>query len=143
MTTADHCRRLLHQVDWNLAGDLNGAETTGVVIVIESTRLFGASCGDSGARLYRRDATLDLVPTGRTKPFLGSGKALVSEFEAEMEGVLVVATDGLWKYAKASDIAATVRGAPPERLAAALSELPRLRSGNLPDDIAVVTCVSL
>lgn len=142
LTSVDHCRRLLLQVDRVLAGDIHGAQTTGIVAVIESGKLFGAFCGDSEARIYRHDQTIYLSQ-GRAKPFLGSGNAQVVEFEAKMEGVLVVATDGLWKYAKSSDIGAIVRDAAPETLAVALSNLPRLRSGNLPDDIAVVTYTCL
>ena len=140
---ADHCHRLLHQVDWLLAGDLNGAETTGVVAVIDSGKVFGASCGDSGARLYRHDEVVDVTPSGRSRSFLGSGNALVTEFVTEMKGTLVVATDGLWKYAKSSDIDAAIGNAAPQQLASALADLARLTTRKLQDDIAIVTCVRL
>lgn len=143
LSEADRCRRLLHQVDLLLAGDVNGAQTTGVVAVIDSNKLFGATCGDSGARLYRNDQVVDVTPSGKSKPFLGSGNALVTEFTTGMNGTLVVATDGLWKYARASDIAAAIGSVVPERLACVLADLARLRNRKLPDDIAIVTCVGL
>lgn len=140
LTDAEKCRRLMMQVDRILSGDLNGPETTGIVIVIDSKRLFGAACGDSAARIYRADCEIEVTPSGRSKPFLGRGSALIADFEVELSGTLVVATDGLWKYSKSADIARTIRNTVAERLAAALADLSRLKSGALPDDIAVVTC---
>jgi PPM family protein phosphatase len=140
LTDADACRQLLHQIDRVLAGKSGGGQTTGIVGVIEPGKLFGASCGDSEARLFTSGGRVLTSLTESTKRFLGSGEALVNEFTAAMKDTLVVATDGLWKYAKSAEIAAIVSTADPERLAAALANLPRLRSGNLPDDIAIVTC---
>ena len=57
-----------------------------------------------------------------------------------MRGTLVVATDGLWKYAKPGEIATKVKFVAPEQLAPELANLTRLRSGALADDIAIVTC---
>lgn len=140
LTDAEKCRKLMMQVDWILSGDLNGPKTTGIVVVIDSKRLFGAACGDSAARIYQADREIEVTPPGRSKPFLGSGSAPIADFEIELIGTLVVATDGLWKYSKSPDIWRTIRNTVAERLAAALADLSRLQSGNLPDDIAVVTC---
>lgn len=140
LTTPNLCRQLLHQVDSLLAGGRDSGETTGIIAVVSPKLVFGASVGDSGARLYGSEKVMDLTPARLTKPFIGSGGAHVSEFGGAMNGTLVVATDGLWKYANPEKIAAKVSSTSPDKLASELTNLARLRSGGLPDDIAIVTC---
>ena len=139
LTTAEQCSKLLLQIDATLAGGRDSGETTGVVTAIDRQIVFGATAGDSGARLYIRNTVSQLAPADRTKPLIGSGSAFVQSFAAPMSGTLVVATDGLWKYAKPAAIQEKVSLAPSEKLAAELGNLPRLPSGTLPDDIAIVT----
>jgi hypothetical protein len=55
-----------------------------------------------------------------------------------LAGVLVVATDGLFKYAAPEVIARIVRGHAIGAAAEDLVALVRLRSGKLVDDVAVV-----
>ena len=140
LVTSDHCRRLLFQIDSLLASGRDSGETTGIVVVVTPEQMFGAKAGDSEGRLYCGNEVKCVTRSERTKPLLGSGNALVSEFATEMKGMLVVATDGLWKYTKSSDLAEKIKSVAPENLASELVNLPRLRSGALPDDIAVVTC---
>ena len=139
LLTPGHCHRLLLQVDTVLAGGGSG-ETTGIIAVITPEIIFGATVGDSGARIYHSNVETFLTAGGPLKPLLGSGEARVMEFGTLLEGTLVVATDGLWKYASSVNISAKIETVTPENLAAELVNLPRLRSGSLPDDIAVVTC---
>ncbi|HEX7859089.1 MAG TPA: protein phosphatase 2C domain-containing protein [Verrucomicrobiae bacterium] len=142
LTDAAACRQLLRQIDWALRGDLSGGQTTGIVAVVEGNKLFGASCGDSEARIFRSDERFLTPLTERTKKFLGTGEALINEFTSTISGTLVIATDGLWKYAKSSEIAALIQTVAVDILAAKLADLSRLKSGVLPDDIAVVCCRS-
>jgi hypothetical protein len=53
-------------------------------------------------------------------------------------GTLLVASDGLLRYAKLADIARLAAGADLDAAARGLVELVRLSSGALPDDVAMV-----
>ena len=56
------------------------------------------------------------------------------------EGTLLVATDGLWKYAGPEAICRVVRENDLRAAAKGLVDLVRLRSGALPDDVTVALC---
>jgi len=118
---------------------LGGGETTAVVAAIVGDEIFGASVGDSGAWLIEMHGYHELTQGQRRKPLLGSGRATPVPFMARLgAATLLLATDGLLNYAPASRIAELVVSSELAGLAARLAELPRLRSGALPDDIAVV-----
>jgi PPM family protein phosphatase len=130
---------LLSEIDERLVDDPDAGETTAVVAAITAAGIAGASVGDSGAWIVTRDGYDDLTAGQRAKPFLGNGMALPMPFSARRwEGTLLVASDGLFKYADGDSICAVARG---EDLAAAaerLVDLVRLPSGSLPDDVAVL-----
>ena len=117
----------------------SGGQTTAVVGVAMPGRIVGASVGDSGAILFRQ-TPVDLTSRQARKPLLGSGNAEPRGFAAEWNGEpLLVATDGLFHFASPRAIAAEV-GTPRDcdSTALRLIELTRLRSGALPDDVAIV-----
>ena len=66
----------------------------------------------------------------------GSGRVLFER--PQLDGVLLVATDGLFKYASAPVIAGVVRDGTVAEAAERLLDLVRLRSGKVADDVAVV-----
>ena len=71
------------------------------------------------------------------KPLLGSGKAVPVAFETVLgDATLLLATDGLLKYARRDRIAAPARSLHLKIAVQGLTDLPRLRSGALPDDVA-------
>lgn len=111
---------------------------TAVVVEIGAAGLQGASVGDSGAWLIG-DVVADLTAAQRPKPLLGAGATPI-EFTAPplLDRTLLVASDGLWKYARPVDIAAAARLPDLADAAAALLALVRLPSGGLPDDVAIV-----
>jgi serine/threonine protein phosphatase PrpC len=114
-------------------------ETTGVIVVATPVSIFGCNVGDSASWFFSRDGKEEL--TRVRKPYLGTGVAAPHQFECELsDGTLVVASDGLWKYTSLESIEQKLRTAEPERLAAQLADLVRLRSGAFPDDVAIVTC---
>lgn len=114
-------------------------QTTAVVVVLERARLFGASVGDSGAWWLTAGGHADLTGRQQRKPLLGSGAARPVMFEQPASaGTLLVATDGLLKYAPAATICALARGPRLAEAARGLLESVRLRSGKLQDDVAVV-----
>jgi PPM family protein phosphatase len=118
----------------------SGGQTTGVVAFIDSDRIIGASVGDSSAWLISpaREIT-DLTARQRRRPLLGSGEALPVQFEAERRGGRVLlASDGLFKYATAEQICALATQGSVVDAADALANCVRLPSGALQDDVAVV-----
>ena len=80
----------------------------------------GASVGDSGAWLIGRDGWEDLTEGQVRKPLLGSGVAEAVGFASAFGGTLLVATDGLLKYAAASRLVSLARNGELETVAAEL-----------------------
>jgi serine/threonine protein phosphatase PrpC len=91
-------------VDWLAELDRRmhhaGRAAAVVAEVRDDGRVVGASVGDCEAWLFTEGLVTDLTGEQIRKPLLGEGKALPVGFVANAGGcVLVVATDGLWKYA--------------------------------------------
>jgi len=118
----------------------NGAhETTGLVVVLGARGLVGISTGDSEAWVVTSTAVDNLTVGQHTRHRLGSSRATVTTFQRSiLSGVLVIATDGLFKYAAPEVIARIVRDNAILLAARGLVELVRLRSGKHADDVAVV-----
>lgn len=113
-------------------------ETTGVVVVVTPRGLLGVSAGDSEAWVITASGIDDLT-TAQNKKRVGSGGAPpASFFRPTLDGALVVATDGLFKYAPPETVAAAARGCSPAEVAERLVELVRLPSGRYQDDVGVV-----
>jgi serine/threonine protein phosphatase PrpC len=111
-----------------------------VVAAIVGPRIVGASAGDCGAWLIT-DSINVLTDQQVRKPLVGSGSAVPIPFEAELSAAtLLLASDGLLKYARRERIAALARDADVESAAQQLARLPRLRSGELQDDLAIIVC---
>lgn len=136
LTSAAACAALLTHLD----STLRRGETTAVLAVILGDTIHGASVGDSGAWLIDPHGAIhDLSEHQRRKPLLGSGRATAIPFTAPLDSsTLLLATDGLFNYCPRDRIAALATSPDLEGLATRLCDLPRLRSGALPDDIAVV-----
>jgi len=120
---------------------LRHGQATAVVMTLSSTGIEGASVGDSGAWLIRGDAIEDLTAGQHRKPLVGSGASPVA-FRAGPLGdaTLLVASDGLLRYAKPRDIARVLGETDLDAAPARLIDLVRLTSGALPDDVSVVVC---
>jgi serine/threonine protein phosphatase PrpC len=128
---------LLKDADATLAARRTG-ETTAVVVVLGLKGLTGASVGDSEAWMVSAGSMDDLT-RGQSRQRLGSGHAMPVAFHrARLDGALIVATDGLFKYAAPARIAATVRDAEVSRAAERLTSLVQLPSGGFPDDLGIV-----
>lgn len=132
---------LIRVVDRQLAVQGDG-QSTAVIVVLSAHDVRGASVGDSGAWIVRGAAVEDLTAGQSRKPLLGSGQAVPAAFGVGplRGGTLVVASDGLFKYARRSDIARVAGQADLAAAASQLVESVTLRSGEVQDDVAVVLC---
>ena len=119
---------------------LKGAgETTGVVVVLGPRGLLGVSIGDSEAWVVTAGGVDNLTVGQQTRQRLGGGGVDLATFaRPSLGGVLVIATDGLFKFASPEVIARIVRTGPFESAAERLVELVRHPNGALADDAAVV-----
>jgi serine/threonine protein phosphatase PrpC len=132
---------VLRECDEMLARDGRGGETTAVFAMVDASGIKGASVGDSGAWLVDTKTHVDLTCDQIRKPLVGSGEALPVSFRAgPLTSTLLIATDGLLKYASAARIrelasAANIESIPEHPIASV-----RLRSGCLQDDTTVVVC---
>jgi serine/threonine protein phosphatase PrpC len=129
--------QLLAELDQLLAR--TRGETTAVVAVVAASGIVGASVGDSEAWLITDEATVELTRDQQRKPLLGTGAAVPAPFAArETTGTLLLASDGLFKYARRDLIASTLRDTTMTDTPARLVDLARLPGGGLQDDVAVI-----
>lgn len=136
----DWCR-CLTEIDFALAADSASGETTAVVLSVTPKRIMGASIGDSGAWVLHPAEHNALTQFQFRKPLLGSGGAIPVPFTADaFDGTLLLASDGLLKYAPAEPIYRIAQELNLETAAASLIECVRLPSGALWDDVAVILC---
>lgn len=140
LDNADSCITLLQSLDRAIAQDKVAGETTCVLVVITKGEVYGASVGDSGAWLIGQNGLEDLTKHQIRKPFLGSGCALPVSFKHRVADgeMLLLATDGLFKYTSADRIENVCRQASSEAATKQLVELVRYPSGALPDDITII-----
>ncbi len=138
--SADDVADLLRAADSAMARESEVGEATAVVLLITPTRLYGASVGDSAAWRIEGERIGDLTAGQERKPLMGSADANPVSFDAEALGpaTLLVSSDGLWKYAPRARIIEHSLACDLEAAADRLVSLPRLRSGDLPDDVALV-----
>ena len=119
---------------------LGSGQSTAVIVSLDAMGIVGASCGDSCAWIIGGDEIVDLTEGQRRKPLVGDGGTAFQIRGQLAGGTLLVASDGLWRYAKQSDIARIVQSSDLEPGAQALIDLVRLPNGELQDDVAVVLC---
>jgi PPM family protein phosphatase len=135
--TPEDWARCLYEVDQAVIS--TGGQCTAVVVEITEGLVFGASVGDSGAWMLHGKAVIDLTESQHRKPLLGSDEAMPLGFgPVELSGRLLIATDGLFKYATESEIAQRAMGVPVDAAVAKLIAGVRLRGGALQDDVGVI-----
>jgi serine/threonine protein phosphatase PrpC len=135
--TADDWARCLYEADHAVVR--TSGQCTAVVVEISEGRVVGASVGDSGAWLLTGKAIVDLTENQRRRPLLGSDEALPIGFgPIELSGRLLIATDGLFKYATESDIAQRATALSVNDAVDKLIAGVRLLSGALQDDVAII-----
>jgi serine/threonine protein phosphatase PrpC len=119
---------------------LGGGQATAIVAEVGRDGLVGASAGDSQAWLVGPDGVHALTASQERKPLVGAGAAATPFGGALANATLVIASDGLFAYARRADIARVACGADLGAAVRALVELVRLPGGDLPDDVAIVLC---
>jgi serine/threonine protein phosphatase PrpC len=132
---------LIRDLDRGLSST-TGGQSTAVILSLLATGIVGASVGDSGAWIVREGSAEDVTGAQCRKPLVGSGGCAPVAFTAGplRGGTLLVASDGLLKYAKPSDITRVAGQGDLRSAASELVGLVTLRSGEVPDDVAVVLC---
>jgi hypothetical protein len=132
---------ILAEADRALLADRSGGQTTGVIALVTAADVSGASIGDSQAWVIGADTSFarELTERQLRQPLLGSGRAVAVPFAAAATpgATLIVATDGLFKYAPAAKLRAAACAPRLDDVPPLLLELVRLRSGDLPDDVAI------
>lgn len=130
---------LLRVIDSAISSDASAGETTAVVVGIRAGMLVGASVGDSGAWLVSSDRVEDLTERQNRKPLLGSGAALPVGFgPLPLSHRVLIASDGLLKYAARRAIVGAALAAELSVAAGQLLQAARLTSGGLHDDVAIL-----
>lgn len=120
---------------------LGNGQSTAVIVSIRDGILSGASVGDSGAWLLHEGNVVDLTHDQQRKPLVGDGCTPSRMPPTRLDGgTLLVASDGLLKYAKRPDILRIASGDDLQAAARALLDLVRLPNGALQDDVAIVLC---
>lgn len=105
--------------------------------------MWGGSAGDSEAWLLHRHHQHEEVELTRQqrRKRVGSGSAMIQPISAtaddESEYRLLVASDGLFRYASYADIKARVRLPNIDDAADSLIESVRLSSGRFRDDVSI------
>lgn len=116
---------------------------TGVVVELAARSLRGASIGDSGAWLLNDGRLEDLTIGQHRKPLIGTGTAVPVDFgPLPFQGRLLVASDGLFKYASRRVLMDALNLGTIEEAVDRLVDSVRLPNGGLQDDVAVVLAES-
>lgn len=133
--------RWLREVDALIRDDAQAGETTAIIAAIGADFVAGASVGDSSVWLIGAENWLDLSENQTRKPFLGLGGASPLPFSARLKGqTLLLASDGLTKYADWERLAQIARGAEIETAADELIAAVRTTSGAFADDVSCILC---
>ena len=134
----DDWERVLEALDADPRRRGNG-ETTAVIASV-GAGIYGTSVGDSGAWVILDGAIDVLTENQARKPLVGAGCMPVVFGRSQFVGTLLIASDGLFKYAKPADIARIAEGPDLAVAACTLIELVRLDGGTVQDDVSIVLC---
>ncbi len=134
---------VLGSSDNYLARHGTGGLTTGVVVEVAARSIRGSSVGDSGAWLLHDGRLEDLTMAQHRKPLIGTGAAVPVTFgPVPFQGRLLVASDGLFKYASRQVLMTAMNLGTIEEAVDRLVDAVRLPNRGLQDDVAVVLAES-
>ena len=133
--SADQWGKCLESIDLDLAV----GESTAVIVDLRTYGIAGASVGDSLAWILIDDKITNLTKEQNHKPLIGSRSAKPMSFTAPaLDGLLIIATDGLFSYVNRENIQAIAAKSEFYEIPRKLVEEVRLPSGDLWDDTSVV-----
>jgi serine/threonine protein phosphatase PrpC len=139
--SADTVARWSEELDGQWFAAQRGGESTLVVACLDGVKVWGASVGNSGAWMVHSGSYDELTGEQRRRPLLGQARATVMAFgPVALQGVLLLATDGLLEYAPEQKIRHLATDANVSVAAAKLVDVVRMASGALQDDVAVIVC---
>jgi hypothetical protein len=128
---------LLRQVDQRIPA----GESTCIVFSISREGIVGSSVGDSQLWRIQHDEIENLTINQVRKPLLGSGDAKPVAFTCpDVTGLLLASTDGFCNYIRKERFLREYLWHDFSVLPRKLVEMVRLPSGQLWDDIGIVTC---
>lgn len=131
---------VLRSVDAELAA-AGAGETTALVLVLGAFGVAGVSAGDSEA--WRVGGTIERLTEGQSRVRLGTHRCRPWSFHARASpGVLVAATDGLFRHASTEAIRDATALGSADAIADALVALPRGAGGRYADDVGLVVVTS-
>lgn len=126
----------LMKIDSEMSREKNCGEATAVLGKIESNIITGVSVGDSEAWLFNNDYEYQITSLQNHKPLLGSGFARPIGFGPTiLESVLLVGSDGLFKYSKFNLIQGHLAAL---SNAEKIANLAKLGTGKLQDDVSAI-----
>jgi serine/threonine protein phosphatase PrpC len=118
---------------------ITDGETTGILVQVTDNKIVGCSVGDSKAFTCINGEFTELTEGQSRKPLLGNGVAKPKGFEScDPYDYLIVGSDGFWNYTKTDKIRSALYGVDFPVSATRLTELVRLKSGALSDDVTVI-----
>lgn len=130
-------------IDRQLTDSDHGGQTALLVAEVWNGRVCGASVGDSEAwAVDRRRDPIDLTDGQPRRPLVGTGAARPKPFgPVELDGRrLLLASDGLFRFATKKSLLHKAQWTVVSRAPSLLTDLVRLRNGELQDDVAVIVC---
>ena len=134
---------LISRMQGRAPGSPPGLTAAAILTITDDGEITGASVGDCEAWIFGAGkAPVGLTSGQSRKPLLGEGAASPVEFRGCLShGVLIMATDGLWKHVSRGQIARLAHSLSPDLLAGALVDSARLPTGRLQDDITIMVVV--
>ncbi len=137
LNTPEDFEGYLREIDVLISNNSLLGESTAIVGKIQHGKVIGASVGDSECWLFNKEFDYELTNMSINKPLLGSSEAKPIGFGPfELNGVLLIGSDGLFKYTSHEKIKVMAKSSVSK--AKDYSNLAQLKSGTYSDDIAVI-----
>lgn len=137
----DAFERHLHELDKEIANSPEVAEVSMIIATVSNRGIVGYSVGDAKAWLLDEDVSSELTSGQLRAPLVGSGETLITPFALPATtGRILLCTQGLWDNAVEHQLLHIARSAQINQATRSLLALPRLPSGTLSADIALILC---
>lgn len=137
-STAAFLAEMLTTIDCSPFMPASAGLTTAVVAWIAHGKVTGASVGDSEAWLVRRNDYVELTEMQYRGPLIGSRRCYPVAFgPIELDGTLIIGSDGLFKHCDRANLLRLARSADYEVLPELLLGAAKPSTGKLRDNFSV------